>query len=193
MKHAFQDMMLPEHNTQGDTQTQRLVHQPVAALARAPSQSTETPGDYSTSSMQDLAAPRYADIDRPTLSPTKTKQLNARKGQLQQKTLGLAKVPGRKARDGEVVLCGCGQTNEEGDMVQCTFCAAWQHLHCYGYIGAKDPRLPEEHTCYQCLLGDNEPRTLAMLQELALKRRVMHFLSRNKIKTQHELADSMGR
>lgn len=29
-----------------------------------------------------------------------------------------------------------------------------QRLHRYGYRGSKDPRLPEEHICYWCLLSD---------------------------------------
>lgn len=76
--------------------------------------------------------------------------------------------------------------------VQCSVCFTWQHLHCYGYTGAKDPRLPDEHVCYWCLLGDTDEKRYKALQTLATKRRAMFHVARNGLRTQTDLGVALG-
>lgn len=59
---------------------------------------------------------------------------------------------------------------------ECSICDTWQHLHCYGFTGATDPRMPDEHVCYSCLLGKTESQTLHKLCELIQRRRIMQFI-----------------
>lgn len=96
----------------------------------------------------------------------------------------------------DVVQCQCGCDEEEAwdDMVRphsidfrnayrtnglwinCHFCDTWQHLHCYGYRGTDDPRIPTIHACYKCLLAEKEAPLLRDLHGLALLRRGVHVL-----------------
>ncbi|KAF2103810.1 DNA-binding protein [Rhizodiscina lignyota] len=68
------------------------------------------------------------------------------------------------------VKCQCGFNEDDGDMICCDFCNNWQHACCYGYLSPKDPRIPDTHACYECLLGTKEGVLLKELQELALLR-----------------------
>lgn len=77
--------------------------------------------------------------------------------------------------------------------VQCSVCFTWQHLHCYGYTGAEDPRLPEEHVCYWCLLGDTDQERYNALQMFATKRRTMFHVARNGLRTQTDLGVALGK
>ena len=52
----------------------------------------------------------------------------------------------------------------------CGYCKTWQHTDCYGYLGEKDPRIPEDHACYECLLEKKEGPVLSQLRDLALLR-----------------------
>lgn len=51
--------------------------------------------------------------------------------------------------------------------------------------------MPEEHTCYRCLLGQGEPQTMESLKELTKKRRVMHILQAEGPKKASDIANSM--
>ncbi|KAK4545923.1 hypothetical protein LTR36_002487 [Oleoguttula mirabilis] len=185
MKKVLKDMMLPEQISQGDTQTQALPHLPTL------SESTESPSRYTVSpSKLPIAEPTVR--DKPALSPTKASELERDQRRLRQHAHDLAKRKGRKTKNGEVVLCQCGYMEEEDGMVECTYCGTWQHLHCYGYTGSDDPRLPEDHTCYQCLLGDGEEDLLLKLQSLAMKRRGMHLAVKKGVKTQRDFATDLG-
>ncbi|CAO2655935.1 Nn.00g047380.m01.CDS01 [Neocucurbitaria sp. VM-36] len=74
--------------------------------------------------------------------------------------------------------CQCGHADEEGHMVLCEFCESYQHLHCYGYLGKDDIRLPTIHVCYQCLLNE-EDEHLREVREQAMHRRALWFLRNN--------------
>lgn len=63
-------------------------------------------------------------------------------------------------------------------MVLCEFCEQYQHLHCYGYHGKDDIRLPKIHVCYQCLLDETDEQ-LRELREHAMHRRALWFLQNN--------------
>ncbi|OCL02733.1 hypothetical protein AOQ84DRAFT_348717 [Glonium stellatum] len=78
--------------------------------------------------------------------------------------------------ENDIVVCQCGWNEEEDDMINCSFCNTWQHLHCYGYRGSDDPRIPAIHACYQCLLQDKEGPLLRELKDLALLRRGVHII-----------------
>jgi len=187
MKSALQGMMQPEHISQGDTQTQSLVYPPppVSETTASPSRYTVSPSKLS------LAEPVTS--DKPCFSPKKAIELQREKQRLHDYAHDIAKRNGRKTKKGDVVLCQCGYNKDEGDMVECTYCNTWQHLHCYGYTGASDPRLPDDHICYQCLMGDEEQATLTKLQALALKRRGMHFALQNGLKNQRDFATDLGK
>lgn len=68
-----------------------------------------------------------------------------------------------------------------------------QHLHCYGYRGSKDPRLPQEHICYWCLLSDADVDNFMALQELAVKLGTMFHVRKSGIKTKTELSKTLGK
>lgn len=76
--------------------------------------------------------------------------------------------------------------------VQCSYCSTWQHLHCYGYTGAADPRLPEEHVCYWCLLGDTDVENYKNLQKLAVRRRAVFHVAKSGLRTRTDLSKVMG-
>jgi hypothetical protein len=68
----------------------------------------------------------------------------------------------------------------------------WQHLHCYGYTCSEDPRLPDEHVCYWCLLGDTDTGNYTALQEIAVQRRAMYHVSKSGMRTKTDLANILG-
>jgi hypothetical protein len=76
--------------------------------------------------------------------------------------------------------------------VQCSYCSTWQHLHCYGFTGAADPRLPEEHVCYWCLLGDTDVENYKSLQKLAVRRRAIFHVAKSGMRTRTDLSKVMG-
>jgi len=191
MRSALLGMMQPERVTQGDTQTQPQM--PMDPPLPPRSESTETPSRYSVSPSKHSMAAQESTHDKPILSPTKAQHLDQEKQHLQQTAMELLRKSGRKLKKGDIVLCQCGHAEDEDEMVQCMYCLTWQHLHCYGYTGAHDLRLPDEHTCYQCLLGEREQLALRKLQDLALKRRAMHFALVNGLNTQRELASDLGK
>ncbi|KAK5119758.1 hypothetical protein LTR85_007334 [Meristemomyces frigidus] len=185
MKNVLKDMMLPERISQGETQTQALVRPPSL------SESTVSPSRY-TISPSKLSISEPAVRDKPLVSPTKADELQRDKKRLREHAHHLAKRNGGKTKTGEIILCQCGHPKEEDGMVACQYCDTWQHLHCYGYNSPDDPRLPEDHTCYQCLLGDKEQALLVKMQGLALKRRGMHLAVKKGVKTQRDFAADLG-
>ncbi|TKA78562.1 hypothetical protein B0A55_02804 [Friedmanniomyces simplex] len=183
MTNAVRDMMQPETITQGDTQTQRSLHRAPAAL----SLSTESPG-RTTASPEKSPTTAIFSPAKPALLSTKAQKLEKERLRFQKQALALVKQASRKTRRGHTVLCQCGHEKDEGPMVQCAYCQMWQHLPCYGYTAGDDPRLPETHVCYQCLLGDEEKLTLKKLKDLAMNRRGMDFALQQGLWTQGELA-----
>ncbi|KAK0355576.1 hypothetical protein LTR91_009914 [Friedmanniomyces endolithicus] len=186
MTTAVRDMMQPEPITQGDTQTHTLIHLQPPTLSMSPG----TP-DRTTASPRESPTLAACSPVKPALSPMKAQKLNKDRSRLQQQALALVKQAGSKSRRGHAVWCQCGHQNEEGDMVQCGYCRMWQHLPCYGYMTNGDPRLPDDHACYQCMLGGEEKLTLHKLQDLAMKRRAMHSVLQRGLRTQTEFAHDL--
>ncbi|ORY13070.1 HORMA domain-domain-containing protein [Clohesyomyces aquaticus] len=91
--------------------------------------------------------------------------------------------------DGDTINCQCEHNEEEDDMINCSFCDTWQHLHCYGYRGSDDPRIPTVHACYDCLLQGAEHELLRELRCLALCRRAIHILQGQEVTNDKELAN----
>ncbi|KTW25949.1 hypothetical protein T552_03223 [Pneumocystis carinii B80] len=78
------------------------------------------------------------------------------------------------AKDNDVIRCECGDVSEDsGDMIQCYVCQSWVHAWCYGFISGKDERLPDDHSCYSCLLRKFEPVLYENMKDLALFRRAL--------------------
>ncbi|KAK0946654.1 hypothetical protein LTR29_001823 [Friedmanniomyces endolithicus] len=182
MTKAVRNMMRPEPITQGDTQMHTLIDT-ASMPPESPDRTTASPRESPT-----LAA---SSAVKPALSPMKAQELDKDRSRLQQQALALVKQAGSKSRRGHTVWCQCGHRNEEGGMVQCEYCRMWQHLPCYGYMTNDDPRLPDDHVCYQCMLGGEEMITLHKLQDLAMKRRAMDFALQHGLRTQEEFANDL--
>ncbi|RHZ65847.1 putative meiosis specific protein Hop1 [Aspergillus thermomutatus] len=74
------------------------------------------------------------------------------------------------------VRCQCGWHGEEQAMIECTFCHLRQHAACYGFDGSDDPRIPDVHACYQCLLEPKEVQLLCEMTSLVLLRRALKII-----------------
>ncbi|PYH94719.1 hypothetical protein BO71DRAFT_409099 [Aspergillus ellipticus CBS 707.79] len=74
------------------------------------------------------------------------------------------------------VQCQCGWDGEEAAMIECAFCQTRQHLLCYGYENSSDPRVPDVHACYQCLLKPAESELLREMSSLVLLRRAVRII-----------------
>ncbi|KAH8435334.1 putative meiosis specific protein Hop1 [Aspergillus melleus] len=79
-------------------------------------------------------------------------------------------------QDEGVVRCQCGWEGEEAGMIQCAFCFKHQHARCYGFENTGDHRIPDVHTCYQCLLEQDEPAVLRDMGSLVLLRRAVRII-----------------
>ncbi|KAL1859932.1 hypothetical protein Plec18170_001879 [Paecilomyces lecythidis] len=66
----------------------------------------------------------------------------------------------------KVIRCQCTWNGEEPNM----------HSLCYGFINPTDPRLPETHACYRCLLEPSEPSLIPELNTLVLLRRALKII-----------------
>ncbi|PGH02712.1 hypothetical protein AJ80_08809 [Polytolypa hystricis UAMH7299] len=75
-----------------------------------------------------------------------------------------------------VIRCQCDYNYEEGDMIECNFCKAEQHLFCYGFLSAADPKIPDVHACYKCLLEPDEMSLLHEMDTLVLLRRALKII-----------------
>ena len=192
LESIFRGMMNPEQATQGDTQTQSLVLRKQTMSQQPPSESIVSTSGYTASPTKPCVATAPPARAKVRLNANKAGELKRNSGRVKSQTRKLAKYQGRKTRDGDIVYCQCNCKEEEGEMVACTVCDTWQHLHCYGYTGAEDPRLPDEHTCYQCLLGDAEPEVLVTLRQLAVRRRGMQYALQYGLTTLQEFADGLG-
>jgi hypothetical protein len=91
-----------------------------------------------------------------------------------------------------IVRCLCGHEQEEDDMVCCYFCTRWQHLHCCGYSGVQDPRLPKIHACLRCVLGESFDGLSTDQKTMALRRRAMSFALQSGLRTKTNFAKIMG-
>ncbi|KAF2812571.1 uncharacterized protein BDZ99DRAFT_496961 [Mytilinidion resinicola] len=117
------------------------------------------------------------------LSERKIKELDGRRNSLLPPRENASSKRRRSASvdltgEKDITSCQCGWDQDEDDMINCSFCDTWQHLHCYGYCGSDDPRIPVVHACYNCLLQDKEAPRLPEMRDLALQRRGMHIIEK---------------
>ena len=197
VKRTIREMMQLEHMTQGDTQTQHFFH--------PPHPEGTAPRRTSTRLRASTSAPKT------TLSQAMVKILDESEATLRKTASRLTKSEGRNKQNSNLVLCQCGSAEEEGDMVsqsaavqitfisnirsevKCVYCNTWQHLHCYGYTGEDDTRIPaDDYVCYQCLLGGREEGRLEMLAQIAVKRRAMYLAEQQGLTTQRDFAAKLG-
>lgn len=92
------------------------------------------------------------------------------------------------------IACECGGKNTSESMICCDNCDNWLHTECYGFTSANDPRIPDFHVCYTCLLSKNERNLLEELRGLALFRRAVRAIwDRNAFpNTNKALAGELG-
>ena len=84
----------------------------------------------------------------------------------------------KRSRRKDIISCQCGDiAADDGGMLCCDSCNEWQHAQCYGYNSVKDPRIADEHYCYNCLLhGVHEKPLLQTLEALAFFRHGLSYI-----------------
>ncbi|EMR09970.1 hypothetical protein PNEG_01729 [Pneumocystis murina B123] len=112
-------------------------------------------------------------LSKLTLNFRKAFELNEEKKRL----LCLRNTVKGSVKDIDVIRCECGDVSEDsGDMIQCYVCQSWVHAWCYGFISGNDERLPDDHSCYSCLLRKFEPVLYESMKDLALFRRALMII-----------------
>lgn len=154
-----------------------------------------TPRRQSTRILQKVDNTKSADktVGRIKLSKTKIVELKLKKKSkdIQNSSRKSRTIDGDEWKDEkheDRINCECGDDKPEGNMICCDNCDEWQHTDCYGFISAKDSRIPDHHVCYSCLLGANEGKLLEEMRNMALFRRALKtiwsvdvFPSSNKV------------
>ncbi|KAH4055046.1 hypothetical protein HBI46_048770 [Parastagonospora nodorum] len=90
------------------------------------------------------------------------------------------------------IQCACGCATTEDDLICCEYCRTYQHVHCCGYHGGDDHRIPHTHICYSCLLGGESPQNLRSMRDRAIRRRVVHLLSQHGYDGKAQLGKAIG-
>lgn len=183
-------MMQPEQITQGDTQTQGNFFAPTPTFEDE-DLVTATPTTVHTSPARAAKKATNTNEGAFSLRPSKRKDLMQRKKHLTKTAQDIAEKAGTLTQTGQYILCQCGFGGEEGDMVQCSVCHTWQHLHCCGYVGENDPRLPEDHYCYCCLVDETD--VLKAIQELALERRALFYVFHFGMRSKADMTNVLGK
>lgn len=90
-----------------------------------------------------------------------------------------------KQNDPEILAihCPCDLQTQEFDLIECSKCANWGHLVCYGYTDTNDPLLPTDFKCFNCTTSIPNPQ----FQTLAFKRRLLFSLKYYGYKTKKKL------
>ncbi|KMU76345.1 hypothetical protein CISG_01079 [Coccidioides immitis RMSCC 3703] len=128
-----------------------------------------------TQQLIDSTAKNDATAAKPQLSQAKIDEIEKRRSQPQLAHPMHARSTGSNS-DAGAVSCQCGWNQEEGAMIYCRFCGTKQHLSCYGFHSIQDPKLPNTHACYKCLLGDAECQILQEMNTLVLLRRALNII-----------------
>lgn len=131
---------------------------------------------------QDSMASQHLDVssaEAPVLRYTQAKLKEARKyhGSEGGRARREESISTTGAEDKPMVRCHCGTTQEGeyDDLICCDICERWQHLHCHGYRGPGDKRIPSLHVCYACLCAGDEDK-LQLLSDLSLRRSCVNFI-----------------
>ncbi|GAB7364054.1 hypothetical protein MBLNU230_g4609t1 [Neophaeotheca triangularis] len=185
MKRFLHDAQQTEYISQGETQVQNTTY-PI----RPSSISSETESAVDGSPEKAGGLGLYAGCTQPTLGRSTAQAL-----QLRKTTLAGSGLIGASVSHGGATLnlkCTCGSSKFDKDMIVCSCCETQQHPQCYGFIRRDDPRMPTEHVCYACLLGEREDTTLKELKLLSLRRRVMYFAFVHGIRNRRDLARDLA-
>jgi len=127
-----------------------------------------------------ISSPHTHHSIKPPPKIYKLKMLDAKRTELvKNKLITKAKGKGvtRAARaDDHQIACECGSKEISEDMICCDLCESWQHTECYGFTSTQDPRIPDFHVCYSCLLSRFEERLLEEMRGLALFRKAVKLV-----------------
>ena len=123
------------------------------------------------------------DTHLPIKAPSKIyklKMLDTKKAELVKSKL-ITEAKGKGATramraDDHQIACECGGKEVSEEMICCDLCDSWQHTECYGFTSTKDPRIPDYHVCYSCLLSKFEERLLEEMRGLALFRKAVKLV-----------------
>ncbi|KAF7619638.1 meiosis specific protein [Aspergillus flavus] len=85
-------------------------------------------------------------------------------------------LPHSETQSQGLVRCQCGWNGEETEMLNCAFCCTRQHFLCYGFEGPNDPKVPDVHACYKCLLGPSDTQLLQEMNSLVLLRKALKVI-----------------
>ncbi|OQO13343.1 hypothetical protein B0A48_01571 [Cryoendolithus antarcticus] len=167
MRHALNSMLQPEEIIYGDTQSQQAF--------RGPDSATATPTTLRALSIRKHREDVLPTITTITLLPHVREIIVSGAKSLRKSAQSMAAKVGTVTATGETILCVCGHANQQGQMVQCS-----------------DPRLPEDHYCYWCLLGKGDSPTFAILQTLASQRRGLYSVNEHGMGTKQDLGRLLG-
>ncbi|KAG2020134.1 hypothetical protein CC2G_005502 [Coprinopsis cinerea AmutBmut pab1-1] len=98
--------------------------------------------------------------------------------------------------------CSCGITIEDPMCFCEAGCGRWYHVWCMGYHSARDPRLPNKFTCFDCRLRADPsfkyiiedtvyPSIMEKYREIVTFRRAVKVFEESGSMTQSEFAKSM--
>ncbi|KAJ1717398.1 meiosis specific protein Hop1 [Aspergillus flavus] len=85
-------------------------------------------------------------------------------------------LPHSETQSQGLARCQCGWNGEETEMLNCAFCCTRQHFLCYGFEGPNDPKVPDVHACYKCLLGPSDTQLLQEMNSLVLLRKALKVI-----------------
>ncbi|KAF2261589.1 DNA-binding protein [Lojkania enalia] len=174
-----------------DIRIQRRLHQMLQpSVHQDDTQSTQPQANPQQSFLDPIDISTQSELK---LSQTVIRQLEKSRSSLlpPRKAIGSLRrtsIPAGLGESVDKVLCQCGYNEEEGDMINCGFCETWQHVHCYGYRGLDDQRLPKDHACYQCLLQGKHDALFRELRGLVLLRRAIYILEARGYSNDKQLA-----
>lgn len=118
MRSALQSMMLPEHLTQGDTQTQAFLMSSTGdSVQTPPSSKRHAVGLASSAVGMDISRRSTHHTYKVTLLPDVASQREANKKELRQNAQKLSKASINRFKQTDVVLCQCRQNVDDGEMV----------------------------------------------------------------------------
>nr|POE47192.1 hypothetical protein CFP56_00524 [Quercus suber] len=186
---ALKKMMQPEQITQGDTQSQRLKpHESPTAS----STTIVSPNRLTVSPLKSVAT-TFALVCKPKLLQHRRKALeqsqDRRRAEVRKRRPSKARGSPRSTA-ADIIDCQCGFMGEEGDMVGGI--GRGGKLSLIRRCASQDSRLPEEHACYKCLLGEEDTPLSRRLTDLSLMRRGIHFAQEHGLTTQQQFGKDMG-
>ncbi|KAJ1564044.1 hypothetical protein HK096_009854 [Nowakowskiella sp. JEL0078] len=69
------------------------------------------------------------------------------------------------------IACACEIDETDGEMIECTDCTAWSHMHCYGFFSSSESTVPGYFSCYSCQSSQFQLPPKDKLKKIATIRR----------------------